>query len=208
MIARLRGELLHRTSEALVVDVGGVGYEVHFPEAHHHRLPRLGEEVVLQIHTVVREDAISLYGFLDAAEKELFLLLMGVSGVGPKLARNVLSAATPAEIGRAIAAGDVGRLKQLPGVGKKTAERLCLELKDKVDFIPLGGSVPAAAVVASPEAFSDQPSRDALSALMNLGYPAARARQVLEQVRRQMGEEAYSALALEELLRSALRGLA
>lgn len=207
MIARLRGELLHRTSEAVVVDVGGVGYEVHFPEAHHHRLPRLGEEVVLQIHTVVREDAISLYGFLDAAEKELFLLLMGVSGVGPKLARNALSAATPAEISRAIAAGDVGRLKQLPGVGKKTAERLCLELKDKVDFIPLG-ITPATAVVTPPEAFGDQPSRDALSALMNLGYPAARARQALEQVRQQLGEEAYSALALEELLRTALRGLA
>jgi Holliday junction DNA helicase RuvA len=207
MIARLRGELLHRTPEALVIDVNGVGYEVHFPEAHHHRLPRLGEEVVLQIHTVVREDAISLYGFLDVAEKELFLLLMGVSGVGPKLARNVLSAATPAEISRAIAAGDVGRLKQLPGIGKKTAERLCLELKEKVDFIPFAG-VPVAAVVTSPEAFSDQPSRDALSALMNLGYPAARARQALEQVRQQMGEEAYGALALEELLRAALRGLA
>lgn len=207
MIARLRGELLHRTNEALVVDVGGVGYEVHFPEAHHYRLPRLGEEVVLQIHTVVREDAISLYGFLDATEKELFLLLMGVSGVGPKLARNVLSAATPAEISRAIAAGDVGRLKQLPGVGKKTAERLCLELKDKVGFIPVAGA-PVVAITTSPEAFDDQPSRDALSALMNLGYPAARARQALEQVRQQMGEEAYGALALEELLRAALRGLA
>lgn len=207
MIARLRGELLHRTAEALVVDVGGVGYEVHFPEAHHHRLPRLGEEVVLQIHMVVREDAISLYGFLDPTEKQLFLLLMGVSGVGPKLARNVLSAATPAEISRAIVAGDVGRLKQLPGVGKKTAERLCLELKEKVDFIPLG-SMPAAAVATAPELFADQPSRDALSALMNLGYPAARARQVLEQVRQQLGEDAYGALALEELLRSALRGLA
>lgn len=190
-----------------MVDVGGVGYEVHFPEAHHHRLPRLGEEVVLQIHTVVREDAISLYGFLDAAEKELFLLLMGVSGVGPKLARNILSAATPAEISRAIAAGDVGRLKQLPGVGKKTAERLCLELKDKVEFIPMAG-VAVAAVAPSPEFFGDQPSRDALSALMNLGYPAPRARQALEQVRQQVGEEAYSALAIEELLRAALRGLA
>lgn len=190
-----------------MVDVGGVGYEVHFPEAHHHRLPRLGEEVVLQIHTVVREDAISLYGFLDAAEKELFLLLMGVSGVGPKLARNILSAATPAEISRAIAAGDVGRLKQLPGVGKKTAERLCLELKDKVEFIPMAG-VAVAPVVTAPELFGDQPSRDALSALMNLGYPAPRARQALEQVRQQVGEEAYSALAIEELLRAALRGLA
>ncbi len=190
-----------------MVDVAGVGYEVHFPEAHHHRLPRLGEEVVLQIHTVVREDAISLYGFLDAAEKELFLLLMGVSGVGPKLARNILSAATPAEISRAIAAGDVGRLKQLPGVGKKTAERLCLELKDKVDFLPLG-ITPTPPVATSPEVFCDQPSRDALSALMNLGYPAVRARQALEQVRQQLGEEAYGALALEELLRAALRGLA
>ena len=206
MIACLRGELLYKSAEAIVVDVGGVGYEVHFPQAHHHRLPRLGEEVVVQVHMVVREDAISLYGFLDAAEKEMFLLLNGVSGVGPKLARNILSAATPVEISRAVAHADINRLKQLPGVGKKTAERLCLELKDKVDFIPLGGTPPAALVTA-PEIFADQPSRDALSALMNLGYPAARARLALEQIRQQLGEEAYGALTLEELLRAALRGL-
>lgn len=198
--------MLHKSAETIVVDVGGVGYEVFFPQAHQHRLPRSGEEVILHVQMVVREDAISLYGFLDAAEKRMFLVLTGVSGVGPKLARNMLSAASPAEISRSILAEDIVRLKQLPGVGKKTAERLCLELKDKVAFVPLG--LPPDAPAPPPDAFGDQRSQDVVSALLNLGYPAARARQALERVRQQMEEEAYHAMELEELLRAALRGLA
>ncbi len=210
MIASLTGQLAHRAADSLIVNVGGVGYEVFFPASRHERLPELGGELFLHIQTVVREDSFSLYGFLDPAEKRIFLLLLGVSGVGPRVAMNILAGAEPAALGRAIITEDVLWLKKLPGVGKKTAERLCLELKDKLEFFPV--SAGAATVVGLPAAsareFADQPSRDALSALVNLGYPPVRAREALERVRQEAGDEAYAALALAELLRLALRSLA
>jgi len=205
MIACLRGILLEKNAESLVVDVGGVGYEVFFPPACRSRLPGLGEEVFLHIQTVVREDAFNLYGFLEAAEKESFQLLNTVSGVGPKLAHNILAGISPKELARAILHDEIARLTRLPGVGKKTAERLCLELKDKVRFVPEAMS---AVCPAPAEEIGDDRVQDAISALLNLGYPAPRAREALNTARRQAGDEAFAAMPLEELIRHSLRALA
>ena len=211
MIASLQGQLAHRGTDSLIVEVGGVGYEVFFPGGRHERLPVLGKRVFLYIQTVVREDSINLYGFLDSAEKRFFQLLLGVSGVGPRLAMNILAEATPDLLSRAIATDDIAGLKKLPGVGKKTAERLCLELKDKVDFFPAVDSRTTWASRATEGAtaeFAEPAFQDALSALLNLGYLPAQARAALAEVRRQLGEEGAATVALDELLRVTLRSLA
>ncbi len=204
MIATLRGKLLYRLPETVIVDVGGVGYEVFFPVSGRHRLPAEGAELFLHIQTVVREDAFLLYGFVELEEKAAFLLLTGVSGIGPKVAHGVLAGVTPAELSRAVAGDDIHALMKLPGVGKKTAERICLELKDKIRFIP-ASSDPVGKGAARPV---EAVSVDAISALVNLGYPQARAEAALQDVRRQSGPEAVRAMTLEELLRQALRALA
>jgi len=205
MIASLRGLLAHKSPEHLIVDVGGVGYGVFFSPTGLHRLPETGEEIFLHIHTNVREDAIDLYGFLEAKEKEMFVLLTGVSGIGPKVAVNILAGMGPAELAGAISSSDLGRLTKLQGVGKKTAERLCLELKDKVRFMVVSESV----VMGPPDiAPDDQQSADVISALINLGYPPANARKAVEKVRSTLGEEDFGGLSLEELLRQALRSMA
>ena len=206
MIACLRGILLRKLPESLIVDVGGVGYEVFFPQTGHDRLPREGEEVFLHVQTVVREDAFMLYGFLESAEKEMFQLLDRVTGIGPKVAVNILSGISPADMARAILHDDLSRLTRLPGVGKKTAERLCLELKDRVQSFSVA---PAAAQAVPPPAAAEEEGllADALSALVNLGYPPARAREAVEAVRGQLTAEAFAALRIEELLRQALRAL-
>jgi Holliday junction DNA helicase RuvA len=196
--------LFQKLPESLIVDVGGVGYEVFFPQSAQSRLPGVGEEIFLHIQTVVREDAFNLYGFLDSTEKEMFQLLNTVSGIGPKLAAHILAGIFPADLARAILHDDLARLTRLPGVGKKTAERLCLELKDKVHFVPeaLSASSPALAVPGE-----DERVHDAISALLNLGYPVIRARDALAKVRQQAGDEAFAAMRLEELLRQTLRAL-
>jgi Holliday junction DNA helicase RuvA len=204
MIASLRGILAHKSPENLVVDVGGVGYEVFFSPTGIHRLPETGEEVFLLIFTNVREDAIDLYGFLEAREKEMFILLTGVSGIGPKLGLNILSGMAPADLASAICTGDLVRLTKLPGVGKKTAERLCVELKDKVQFIPASDS---AIVSSGPVETEDQQSADVISALVNLGYPPANARRAIERVKQEAGDDKFAELSLEELLRLALRSM-
>lgn len=215
MIASLQGKLAHKGADSLVLVVGGVGYEVFFPASRHDCLPAVGGELFLHIQTVVREDAFNLYGFPEAGEKRMFQILLGVSGVGPRLAMNILAGALPSAISRAILSDDILFLKKLPGVGKKTAERLCLELKDKLEFFPTaGGSAVAPGSGADPAGwgdFADEAFRDAFSALLNLGYPAARARSVLEDLRRQAGEGSgpeLAALPVTELLRLALRSLA
>ena len=205
MIASLRGVLAHKSPEHLIVDVGGVGYEVFYSPTGLHRLPENGEDIFLYIHTNVREDAFNLYGFLDIKEKEMFVLLTGVSGIGPKVAVNILAGMGPGDLASAIAGTDLGRLVKLPGVGKKTAERLCLELKDKVQFAVASESV----VLSSPGiAPDDQQSADVISVLINLGYPPANARKAIEKVRATIGEEGFGELSLEELLRQALRSMA
>lgn len=205
MIACLRGKLLYLLPETVIVDVNGVGYEVYFPAANRHRLPSEGAELFLHIQTVVREDAFLLYGFVEPEEKAAFLLLTGVSGIGPKVAHAVLAGLSPAELSRAVAVDDIPALVKLPGVGKKTAERICLELKDKIEFVPDATALVHNHVPSRP---ADDLSRDAVSALVNLGYPQARAEEALLDVCRQQGEGDVPALSLEDLIRQALRALA
>ena len=207
MIACLRGELFLKGPDRVVIDVNGVGYEVFCTEASLFKLPEAGHEVFLFVHTVVREDAINLYGFLDAVERTMFLKLTGVSGIGPKLALNILSGMGMAELARSIAGQNIALLTRLPGVGKKTAERLCLELKDRMDFIPESETayVPEAGLAQSGD---DRLVSDVISALVNLGYPRNSAKTALDKVRMQMNVDEFAGLRLEELLRSSLRTLA
>ena len=162
MIAHLRGKLLSKRPGQAVVEAAGVGYDVAISVPTFTELPATGAEVALHVHTHVREDALALYGFLRAEEKQLFEKLISVSGVGPKLAMTILSGMPSAsEIVSAIRGNDVARLTKIPGVGKKTGERLALELKDKLDAF---GPAPARAATGSPL------EEDVLSALVNLGY--------------------------------------
>ena len=138
MISCLKGELFYKSPEKVTILVNGVGYEVFLSSASLEKLPQLGEEVFLHTYTYVREDTLTLFGFADTDEKKMFLLLINVSGVGPKLALSILSGISPLDLARSIATKDVTRLTGLSGVGKKTAERLCLDLKDKVGFIVSG----------------------------------------------------------------------
>lgn len=208
MIACLKGELLFKSRDRLVVDVNGVGYEVHFPAASFERLPAPGHTVFLHIYTHVREDAILLYGFVEPEEKEMFLLLTGVSGIGPKLAMTIISGIAPADLCRAIMSEDVYRLTKLPGIGKKTAERLCLELKDKVRNLSIS-PVGASGIIERQRIDPDDPfSADVISALTNLGYTPVRAREAIAAVRRLHSDDVFKAMTLEELLRQALRSLA
>jgi Holliday junction DNA helicase RuvA len=175
MIAQLRGLLAEKHPNQAVIDCGGVGYDVQIPVSTFSALPDAGLAVTLQIHTHVREDAIALFGFLTAAEKQVFEKLIGISGIGPKLAITVLSGLNTADLVDAIRASDVVRLTRIPGVGKKTAERMVLELKDKLD---LGAPARVSGTaVADPGPARSAAEEDALSALLNLGCarPAAEA---------------------------------
>jgi holliday junction DNA helicase RuvA len=171
MIASLRGSLLEKRPNQIVVDVHGVGYDVAIPISTYASLPDTGIEVKLQIHTHVREDAIALFGFLTADEKTLFEKLISVSGIGPKLGISVLSGLAAPDLASAIRSGDIQKLTRIPGVGKKTAERMVLELRDKVD-LGSGAATPVSTEKSAP--FSDI-EHDVLSALINLGCqrPAA-----------------------------------
>lgn len=207
MIATLTGKVLIKGLDRVVIDVSGVGYEVFLTTDGLTRLPDSSEEVFLHIYTQVREDAIVLYGFLDVEEKEMFLHLTSVSGIGPKLGLAALSGMRVAELCRAIAAKDIRLLSSLQGVGKKTAERLCVELKDKVgelaagsvDLVETGG-------VDTPGASSAV--ADVLSALGNLGYSDPVSRKSLTSVKRRLGDETFYGLSVEDLLRECLRSLA
>jgi Holliday junction DNA helicase RuvA len=171
MIASLRGALAEKHPNQIVVDVHGVGYDVTIPISTYSALPDAGAEVTLRVHTHVREDAIALFGFLTGDEKLLFEKLIGVSGIGPKLAITVLSGLAATDLTNSIRSGDVQRLTRVPGIGKKTAERIVLELRDKVNVLK-GGEAPVSAEKSAP--FTDI-EYDVLSALMNLGCnrPAA-----------------------------------
>lgn len=164
MIAHLRGILIEKHPQQAVVECGGVGYDVAIPVSTYTALPDLGAEVRLRIHTNVREDAIQLFGFATAGEKELFEKLIGVSGIGPKLANTVLSGVQAEDLKAAIRSGDVQRLTRVPGIGKKTAERIVLELRDKIDLVIAAAPKGAPVSLAVSEA-----QRDVVSALINLG---------------------------------------
>ena len=207
MIATLTGKVLIRGLDRAVIDVGGVGYEVFLTTDGLTRLPDSSDEVFLHISTQVREDAIVLYGFLDSDEKEMFLHLTSVSGIGPKLGLAALSGMRVVELCRAIAARDIKLLSSLQGVGKKTAERICVELKDKVGDLVAGGiEMVETTGESSPGASSAV--ADVLSALGNLGYSDPVSRKSLTSVKRRLGDEAFYALSVEDLLRECLRSLA
>ena len=197
MIALLRGSVAEKTPSRVIVDVAGVGYDVLVPLSTFYELGEPGAAVTLRIHTHVREEVIALYGFNTRLEQELFERLIAISGVGPKLALAVLSGIEPAELIRAVRTQDVARLTAIPGIGKKTAERIGLELKDRLPQ-SLQAAEPAPAA-ASP---SDQLRDDLLSALVNLGYPRPVAEKAIERV-----VAADAAAPFEHALKSALRQL-
>jgi holliday junction DNA helicase RuvA len=198
MIGYLQGNLIRTAPERLLVDVQGVGYEVHIPLSTFYEIERSGGgRVALFIHTHMREDGIALFGFWTEREKLLFEKLIGVGGIGPRLARVILSGMAPDDLLAALASGDLGRLSTIPGVGKKTAERMVLELKDKMR--ELAAELPettGAAAVAVP---ADQ---DVVSALVNLGYKGSQAERAVADVRRERPEAAF-----HELLRASLNRL-
>lgn len=196
MIAHLRGRIFEKHPNRIVVDVNGVGYDVAVPLSTFYGLADAGAEIALRIHTHVREDVLALYGFATRIEQDLFERLIGVSGIGPKLALAVLSGIEPGDLISAIQRGDLGRLTAIPGVGKKTSERIVLELKDR---LPRVEHTPAPE--GSPVAPSDLRD-DVLSALMNLGYHRPLAEKAVDAaIKTKTGD-------FEQTLRQALRELA
>ena len=190
MIAHLRGRLIAKHPNQAVVEAAGVGYDVNISIPTFSGLPDIGREVALYVHTHVREDALALYGFLRAEEKQLFERLLQVSGIGPKLAITVLSGMPAEQMVGAIRSGDVARLTRIPGIGKKTAERMVLELRDRLDA--LAGAVPATPTASPVE-------EDVLSALVNLGYGRPQAERALVAATRNGKAESFEALFREAL---------
>lgn len=201
MIAHLRGRLAEKAPNRIIVDVAGVGYDVSVPLSTFYRLGDPGSELVLRIHTHVREDTLALYGFFTAIEQQIFERLIGVSGIGPKLALAVLSGIEPADLVRAVQRGDVARLTAIPGVGKKTAERIGLELKDR---LPSGFDIDpsTAAESGSP---ADEMRRDLLSALLNLGYHRPLAEKAVDAALGRTQSPTFE-LVLKQALRELARG--
>jgi Holliday junction DNA helicase RuvA len=195
MIGQLRGRLAEKRPNQVLIDVGGVGYLVQVPLSTYAALGELHAEVTLLTHTHVREDALALYGFVSSREKHLFELLISASGVGPSLALKILSGMSAEELVPAIRGGDLVRLTTIPGVGRKTAERIVVELKDKLETVVLEAARPAAASPAGIEA-------DVASALVNLGYEARAAESAVAEAKRESG-----AADFEKLLRAALQVL-
>jgi len=200
LIAHITGKLIQKQPNSIVVDVGGVGYELTVPLSTFYDLGEEGAGVSLRVHTHVREDALQLFGFRTEREKKLFLMLLTVSGIGPKLAITVLSGLSVEELVQAIRAGNLAKLVAIPGVGKKTAERMLVELKDKVaGILPPGLEESVSAAAQSGEAMRE----DVISALVNLGYQKAQAEKALNAVLKQTPDVRF-----EVALKSALRNLA
>ena len=197
MIAFLRGSVLEKQPQRLVIDVNGVGYEVLVPVSTYFDAAEPGSDtlITLHVHTHVREDALQLFGFASRFELDLFTRLIGISGIGPKLALAVLSGIEPAELVRAVRSQNIARLTSIPGIGKKTAERIGLELKDRL---------PEAMTASEPATLgpADQVRADLLSALANLGYPRPAAEKAADTILRDAGPH-----TLESALRAALKEL-
>ncbi len=200
MIGQLRGQLLNKKPNVLLLDVHGVGYEIFIPLTSFYELPGEGNEISLKIYTHVREDALTLFGFRSQREKDLFLKLISISGIGPKLAIAILSGAQVEELAQAIAESNLPRLTSIPGVGRKTAERLVLELKSQITQFLLPEQVEASRASAAPSALEE----DVLSALTNLGYPRASAEKALSAVL----HSSECARTFEDILRNTLKRLA
>lgn len=194
MIAWLSGVVRFKNPEALVVDVGGVGYQVFISLNSYYKVPAIGEKVSLDVFTYVREDQLTLYGFLLPGEREVHKHLMAVSGIGPKLGLNILSGIKPDELSKSIATGDLKRLQSVPGVGKKIAERILIELKDKLS---LNVSQDAIAAVTAP--IMPSVAEDLILALSALGYKKVE----IDQITPRLPKD--PALSLEQLIREALK---
>ncbi|OPL13976.1 MAG: hypothetical protein AVO39_03000 [delta proteobacterium MLS_D] len=193
MIASLCGVLTRKSIQSVIIDVHGVGYDVFVPLTTFYRLPEIGDTVSLIIHTHVREDAITLFGFLTNEEKAMFQLIITVSGIGPRLAVNILSGIASTELYGAIMTEDVGRLVSIPGVGRKTAERLIFELKEKLETAGIDHRKSLDE--------SDTIARDVLSALANLGYREAAAKKAVDQALKECKDHP----ALESVLTVSLK---
>ncbi|MCR4332256.1 MAG: Holliday junction branch migration protein RuvA [Sulfuricaulis sp.] len=196
MIGRLQGVLLRKEPPALMLDVGGVGYELEAPMTTFYELPAVGERVTLYTHLVVREDAHLLYGFVREAQRRLFRELLKVNGVGPRVALAVLSGLSDEEFSRCVAEEDIARLTKVPGIGRKTAERLVIEMRDK---LPKDVPLPAS-TAAGPVAPGD-PVSEAVSALVALGYKP-------NEASRAVRSASTKGLSAEEIIRQALKGMA
>jgi len=201
MIALLSGKIAYKGISHIVVDAHGVGYRVFIPLTTFYELPEVDEAVTLHIHTSVRDDAITLFSFYSREERELFQLMISVSGIGPKVAVNILSGISSPELLEAISTGNLAKLVTIPGIGKKMAERLILELREKV--IRKMALDKAGAADAGRRG-NDEMREDVLSALVNLGYKAAKARGALDKAVSDAGDEP----AMDQLLKKALKILA
>ena len=200
MIAHIQGRLHFKSPENLIIDVDGIGYQVHVPLTTFYELPDIGNTVALHIHTHVREDALQLYGFQAQEEKALFIRLMGVAGIGPRLAVNILSGISPAELAECLGQGDLARLISIPGVGRKTAERIMVEMRDKLPALAADRDIALSVKSAADEAVMN----DAVSALVNLGYKKGVAQRAIDGARQRLEGE----INLESLLKESLRTLA
>jgi Holliday junction DNA helicase RuvA len=201
MIARINGSLIYKSISHVIVEANGIGYQIFIPLATFYELPDTNQKVTLHIHTHVRQDDISLFGFGTGEEKSVFELMISVSGIGPKLAMNILSGISAEELVRAVSHGNLERLVAIPGVGKKTAERMILELKDKVVKLSTYEAIyKADGDIRVYDSIID----DVLSALVNLGYKSQRARDVLDRIIKEYPES----LTLDILLKKSLKILA
>jgi len=203
MIGRIKGILAEKQPPQLLVDVQGVGYEIEAPMSTFYRLPTVGSAVSLLTHFVVREDAQLLYGFATREERALFRALIKVNGVGPKLALTILSGIEAADFARCVAHDDSAALVRLPGVGKKTAERLIVEMRDKMrDWLPADAPFELSAGVSSASALDGDSRHEAESALIALGYKPAQASKAVAQAGKLLGDA-----TTEGLIRQALRSM-
>jgi len=201
MIALISGKIVHKGISHVIVDVHGVGYRIFIPLTTFYELPEAGQVITLHVHTNVKQDAINLFGFYTVQERDLFQLMISVSGIGPKMSMNILSGISAQELLRAISGGNVGKLVNIPGVGKKMAERLILELKEKVIKKMMIEEMPAA---DEQHQAGEIIIEDALSALVNLGYKSNVAKDALDKVLRASEEE----LGMDQLLKKTLKILA
>jgi Holliday junction DNA helicase RuvA len=199
VIAHIRGRLIHKEPNRIVVDVNGVGYQIFIPLSTYYQLPEPAADVSLHTHTHVREDALQLFGFHTRDEQSLFELLQGVSGIGPRLATNILSGISVDELVPALSDGNHTRLRAVPGVGKKLAERLVVELREKVGSLRLGG--PALAQ-PEPAPAEDRLLEDVVSALVNLGCNRKEAAKAAEGARKALGPAAEFEILIKATLRS------
>lgn len=195
MIAQIRGRLIQKNPGSVVVETNGIGYQTYVSLMTFYELPDVGQDVRLHTHTHVREDLLQLYGFSTLLEKELFQILIGVSGIGPKLALNILSGIPSQELVQSLSSGDISRLLSVPGIGRKTAERMILDLQEKASRLTSRISPPR-----SERRPGDEMNEDIVSALVNLGYKKGQAEKVVERIFRQTPE-----INLEDALKASLQ---